>query len=64
MEGQTLLIFGGGVFPPKSQNTISHTKTNDIAPTMAAAATLLWKPSNALFPPTILRTTMSMHAFC
>ena len=60
MEGRTLLIFGGVAFPPKSQNTISHTKANDIAPTMAAAATLLWKPSDA-FPPTILRPTMSLY---
>jgi hypothetical protein len=56
-------FFGGVAFPPKSQNTISHTKANDIAPTMAAAtaaAAALRKPSDGLAP-TILHPETALN---
>ena len=48
MGGRALQKLGGRSFPPKFLKLKSHTKTNDIAPTMAAtAAVALRKPSGA-----------------
>ena len=53
MGGRAVHFLGGRYFPPKYQNTIHTQNTNDIAPTMAAAAALLWEPSDG-FAPTIV----------
>ena len=48
--GSDISFFGGRIFPPKYHNHNSHTKTNDIAPTMTAAAAALRRSSEATTP--------------
>ena len=50
MGGRTLSFSGGRIFRPKYHNHNSHTKTNDIAPTMTAAAAALRRSSEATTP--------------
>ena len=62
MGGRALQKLGGRSFPPKTTNSISHTKPTIFAPTMAAAAALVGRPSDG-FAPTILHPSMSLNAY-
>ena len=55
MDGWALLFSGGHYLPILK----THTTPMIITPTMAAAAALLWKPSEA-FAPTILHPMMPL----